>query len=44
VNEDSDDEGGMTLYYIEIMTTTGNLNFKMQYDPKKLFQAAYRGA
>ena len=44
VNEDSDDEGGMTLYYIEIMTTTGNLNFKMQYDPRKLFQAAYGGA
>lgn len=41
VNEDSDDEGGMTLYYVEITTTSDKLNFKMQYDPKKLLQSAY---
>ena len=41
VNEDSGDEGGMTLYYVEITTMTGKLNFKMQYDPKELFQRAY---
>lgn len=44
VNEDSDDEGGMTLYYIEITITTGKLNFKMQFDPRKLLQEAYGGA
>jgi hypothetical protein len=44
VNENSDDEGGMTLYYIEITTSTDKLNFKMQYDPRKLFQAAYGGS
>jgi len=41
VNEDSDGEGGMDLYYIEIMTPTGKLSFKTQYDPRKLLQAAY---
>ena len=44
VNEDSNDEGGMDLYYIEITTPTGKLNFKTQYDPRKLLQAAYGSA
>ena len=43
VNEDSNDEGGMDLYYIEIKTPTGMLNFRTQYDPRKLLQAAYGG-
>ena len=43
VNEDSNDDGGMDLYYIEITTPTGKLNFKTQYDPRKLLQAAYGG-
>jgi hypothetical protein len=41
VNEDSNDEGGMTLYYIEFTTMTGKFDFKMQYDPKEFLQRAY---
>jgi len=41
VNESSDDEGGMTLYYIQFTTITGKFDFKMQYDPRQLLQQAY---
>ncbi|MGD0804918.1 MAG: zinc ribbon domain-containing protein [Candidatus Bathyarchaeia archaeon] len=44
VKEDSDDDSGMDLYYIEITTPTGKLKFKTPYDPRKLLQAAYGGA
>ena len=31
----------MTLYYLKITTSTDKLSFKMQYNPRKLFKAAY---
>jgi hypothetical protein len=41
VNEDTNDEGGMTLYYIEFTTPIGKLDFKMQYNPKEFLAQAY---
>jgi hypothetical protein len=41
ISEDNDDEGGMTMYDVELTTVTGKLQFKTQYDPTKLFVEAY---
>jgi hypothetical protein len=41
INEDTDDEGGMTLYYIEIQTLGKNLQFKTQYDPTAALDEAF---
>jgi len=40
VNESSDDEGP-TLYYLQFTTITGKFDFKMQYDPRQMLQQAY---
>jgi len=40
-NVENDDEGGQTRYHVEMETATGKLKFRFDYDPKKLFEAAY---
>jgi hypothetical protein len=41
VDENDDDDGGMTQYNIEITTPTDKLKFKMQYDPREHLRRAY---
>ena len=41
IKEETSDEGGMSLYYVEIQTQGKNLQFKTQYDPTQALDAAY---
>jgi hypothetical protein len=41
IKEETSDEGGMTMYYVEIQTLGKNLQFKTQYDPTEALDAAF---
>jgi uncharacterized Zn finger protein (UPF0148 family) len=41
IKDETSDEGGMSMYYIEIQTQGKNLQFKTQYDPTEALEAAY---
>ncbi len=40
-SDKDDDDGGQTVYYVEMETVTGKLKFKSDYDAKKLYETAY---
>lgn len=41
IRDETSDEGGMSMYYVEIQTQGKNLQFKTQYDPTKALDAVY---
>lgn len=41
IRNDTDDDGGASMYLVEIQTNGKNLQFKTQYDPSKIFHSAY---
>lgn len=41
IRDETDDEGGMTLYSLEIQTIDKKFQFKTQYDPTQVINAAF---